>query len=724
MKKQIWLFTHSNAVGGAEKCIDSIYNYISGYVNDYDIRIAVLKTYSDEKAYLKNVVPWWKFLFLKKDVIHSHLFWPGVFVRILKIFSWKSNWIHTVHYAGYEGQNFQNFKKFLDNKFIFPKVNRLVFVSEVVEKVNAFYLNSQVILNSLNLQERNKSKKIFNKTVPVLACVSQLRSEKGIDDLIEIFFLFKESFPNARLKIAGDGPIRNELVQLVRKKNLENAIQFCGFTKNLEEFYEDVDIYIQPSHMESFGMATLEALSFGKPVVGSDVGFLSVLLAEEKGILVARNEEFISSSVLALKKIVDRYQHYVIQSQLALKFWQQYMKPGLMEKAYFDLYKELTSPTVCMISPIVTSAKGGLQQQLFLQSHEIKKRGFRIFVLQNKDKDLISLRKQWSHVDFFQVPQFFSATRIRGLWFIIAGFFILIKHRKEISIFHAHQLYSPTILGAFGKWINKAVLITKVTASGKLGEAANLKKLPFFKIRKRIFKTIDRVFVLTQEMKEEMSLLGICQDRVKIVSNSVLLPVMNEEEFYKVETKKILFVGRLSVEKSIETILQAAIEMQKQQHSLSIQLVGGVYPERDASQYLRQIVAENPKLNVHFLGEHKNVEPFYRERSIFVLPSSSEGMSNALLEAMSYGLICVVSDIPANQFLIVDKVNGFLFKQGDSESLANVLIKCQMMPISDLVKVGKEARKTVEKRFSTTVIAEKIVANYVELIGGKGKYDE
>lgn len=724
MKKQIWLFSYTNAVGGAEKCIQQLLQ-ANANSPSYDVQVAVLRPSPQESALFSTSASWWSFLFKKKDVLHSHLFWSGLFVRLYKTFDRKSNWIHTVHYADYQGQSFARLKKFLDENFIFPKVNRLVFVSPVAQQNFPFYLNSQVILNSLDLKDQKSSvTKLKELTEPVLGCVAQLRKEKGLFDLIDTLKEVQKTYPKARLKIAGSGPLEKALLNYAKEKNVSQSLQLCGYVKNLDKFYQDVDVYIQPSFSESFGLASLEALSFNKPVICAKVGFLKTLFAEERGVLIERDVNFVQNTAKAISSVLVNYKVHQSRSLDAFNYWQQRLAGQGMAKAYFQLYEEILKPAICMLAPIVTLTKGGLQQQLYLQSHEIKKSGFRVFVLQNQDSRLISkddkdkeFKQQWSHIDFWQVPQFFPWVRVRGLWFLLCGIFILIVHRKEISLFHAHQLYSPTILGAFGKWLTKAPLVTKVTASGELGEAANLRQLPFFNLRKKIFKSIDRVFTLTEDMRQEMSQLEIPKAHVQIISNSVELPKLIEEELMVNNTGKLLYVGRLSTEKSIETILFAFDKLKKDNPSLQLKIVGGAYPQRDASEYLKTIVQSmSSSQGLSFLGQQSDVASYYRERPVFILSSKSEGMSNALLEALSYGLICIVSDIPANLFLINDQVNGFVFKQGDPESLSQVILHCQKMTAQQLAQVAQSARRTIEEKYSTKVIGKKITDVYDELI--------
>jgi glycosyltransferase involved in cell wall biosynthesis len=69
--------------------------------------------------------------------------------------------------------------------------------------------------------------------------------------------------------------------------------------------------------------------------------------------------------------------------------------------------------------------------------------------------------------------------------------------------------------------------------------------------------------------------------------------------------------------------------------------------------------------SVTFTGLRKDIPAVLGETDIFVLPSYSEGLSNALMEAMSSGCACIASDVGGNAYLIQNGVSGFLFPPGD-----------------------------------------------------------
>ena len=335
---------------------------------------------------------------------------------------------------------------------------------------------------------------------------------------------------------------------------------------------------------------------------------------------------------------------------------------------------------VCMVNPFVTQIVGGVQRQLYLQSRALVERGVGVSVLQRRDGDWTPAKAaQWGHVRMLEVPEGPRAlgVRGRGLLFLAGGLRHLARHRRSISLVHAHQLSSPALLAVLARTLFGIPVVAKVTASGSWGEMAELGSLPLARLRRRFLRSIDRILVLTEGMREEVvASLGLSPDRVAILPNCVQAPdVFPERSFPRDGPFALLYTGRLSEEKSLETLIEAAgLLVERGLGPVEVHLVGPVFAPRDPMPRLRAAMAAlDPRARVLLHGHQEDLAPFYRRADAFVLPSQSEGMSNALLEAMAAGTCCVVSDIPENRALIDDGEQGLLFVQGDARSLAGRL---------------------------------------------------
>ena len=106
---------------------------------------------------------------------------------------------------------------------------------------------------------------------PVLVHVSNFRPVKRVDDVVSTFALVRRSRP-ARLVMIGDGPDRRAAQDRVTQLGLADDVVFLGKQDDFATTLAACDVFLLPSASESFGLAALEAMSSGVPVIASDVG--------------------------------------------------------------------------------------------------------------------------------------------------------------------------------------------------------------------------------------------------------------------------------------------------------------------------------------------------------------------------------------------------------------------------------------------------------------------
>lgn len=136
--------------------------------------------------------------------------------------------------------------------------------------------------------------------------VARLHKYKGLDYLIRAMQVLQEQMPEAKLSILGKGPEERNLKELVKQLGLESTVSFIEKTvpnHELPYLYRECDVYVQPSIIEPYGIAVLEAMACGKPVIGTKVGgMLDTVKEGETGFLVEPgNAEEIADRIIVLK---------------------------------------------------------------------------------------------------------------------------------------------------------------------------------------------------------------------------------------------------------------------------------------------------------------------------------------------------------------------------------------------------------------------------------------
>ena len=120
----------------------------------------------------------------------------------------------------------------------------------------------------------------------ILVHTSNFRVVKRVTDAIKVFEKVQKEIPS-KLLLVGDGPDRSECERLCRQLELCDKVKFLGKQEALVDILSSSDIFLIPSQSESFGLAALEAMSCGVPVISSSVGGLPELVSHNKSGFIA-----------------------------------------------------------------------------------------------------------------------------------------------------------------------------------------------------------------------------------------------------------------------------------------------------------------------------------------------------------------------------------------------------------------------------------------------------
>ena len=113
--------------------------------------------------------------------------------------------------------------------------------------------------------------KYADKDELILCHVSNFRKVKRVQDVIKIFAKVRTKI-NAKLILIGDGPERDTMEMLCRELGTCKHTTFTGYVNNTTELLSICDMFILPSETESFGLAALEAMAVGVPVISTNTG--------------------------------------------------------------------------------------------------------------------------------------------------------------------------------------------------------------------------------------------------------------------------------------------------------------------------------------------------------------------------------------------------------------------------------------------------------------------
>jgi glycosyltransferase involved in cell wall biosynthesis len=169
--------------------------------------------------------------------------------------------------------------------------------------------------------------------------LANLVPRKGVDVLLEALARLE---PAPRLWIAGDGPERGALEALAKQLGLAERVHFLGRCDDTGDLLAACDVFVMPSRLEGLGVAALEAMAAGRPVVASRVGGLAGLVVHERtGLLVPSDD--VASLADALRRVLD---DAALRTALGAEGPRRIAEGWLAEQmvgAYEALYVELLS---------------------------------------------------------------------------------------------------------------------------------------------------------------------------------------------------------------------------------------------------------------------------------------------------------------------------------------------------------------------------------------------
>lgn len=171
------------------------------------------------------------------------------------------------------------------------------------------------------------------------------------------------------------------------------------------------------------------------------------------------------------------------------------------------------------------------------------------------------------------------------------------------------------------------------------------------------------------------------------------------------EPIRFLFIGRVMREKGVDELFEAARRIKKEYPEVQFDIVGPMEDEYEA--VIKKLEQEGI---ITYYGYQKDVRPFIKKSSCFVLPSWHEGMANTNLECSASGRPVITSNIHGCKEAVEDGVNGYLCKKKDTDTLYKVLKRFVRLPYKERRNMGRAGRMRMEKFFDKRKIVTETIS--------------
>lgn len=781
--------------GGVEKFCEELY---SGLVQKgYEVVVYSRKSNSDLEEYkgikIKGIhIPEFKGLdtfvhsfvatiyatFSDADIIHFHAQGPAFFSWIPRLFAPKKLVAFTCH-----GIDWQRDKWSLPAKIIIklgeivsskcPHLKTAVSQYLIDYYKQTYDVNVEKTFTGINIKPvlpLEKAKEKYNlEKEGYFIFVGRLVPEKAIETLIQSFKTLKT---DKKLVIVGDASNPDDYVSYLQTLNVgDERIIFTSYVDNetLSELYSNAIAYVSASKLEGLPATLLEAMSFSRPVIISDIGphVEALEYNKEAGELFKVNdlsacaktlENILKISKSELDKMGTSAQNIVSENFL----WQKIIdQTDEIYKRYASRYLNYvdTSEKKKLKVAIANKffyAKGGAETVAFEEGRLLEQAGHEVaFFSMHHPKNPTEYKYSKYFVDYMefsnvgkeyslsqklklaqkfiynkQAEKNFQAflddfkpdiLHCHGIAHQLTPAILKIAKKNNIPVvqtLHDYQLICPNYsllrssktvcsdLRCSGDRYFNCILNRCVKNSLAASILSTIEMYCNYKNNKYT-KLVDKFISPSKFLRDTVIKSGLSEGKIVQIPN-----FMNLDEFEPEYSNQgyFLFIGRLSFEKGLYTLLKAFKDM------LDARLViAGTGPEEDE---LLRYKAENSINNVEFVGFKSKSELMYYYKNCMAVILPSECYENApmsIIEAFAYGKPAIGSNLGGIPEMIKTDFNGYFFSPGDVEDLKSK-IKYFMEDPELSSNLGKNARQYALDNYTSQVHQEKLLKLYNTLI--------
>ena len=276
------------------------------------------------------------------DIIHVHLFPALLYTAIAaKLLRWSGQLVCTEHNT-YNRRRVHPIGRWIDRS-IYPAYQRIYCISQGTLESLRSWMPSQgrklkVVENGIELWHQAFLERPQKHQI-VIVSAGRLHEQKNYSAAIDAIALLDNR--QIKYKVAGIGEQEFALKEQCKRLGLEETVEFCGYVEDITSFLENADIFLMPSKWEGFGLAAVEAMNAGLPVIASDVAGIREIFNEALpcGLLVSPDKP--DEIAQAVSSLLDRN----LRLNLGKKAFEQsleYSKERTIER-YCEEYAQIAT---------------------------------------------------------------------------------------------------------------------------------------------------------------------------------------------------------------------------------------------------------------------------------------------------------------------------------------------------------------------------------------------
>lgn len=634
----------------------------------------------------------------------------------------------------------------LFEKSMMKQSNNLIAVSDFCGretlKICGIQKSYEVIYNAVNSKKLASFSQQYQKVPGKIVFANTVTPKKGVFELVKAFEIIVQKFPYAQLYIIGKleyhqhgKNIMNLLLETVNPK-WHSSIHITGWLDSADAVYRhlaEAEVCVYPSHMEGFGIAPVEPMAMGKPVLFMQNGPGPEVIEDRvSGLLIDSTQP--ESIANGIEQVFNNHDLALKLGQEAIKrvhllFDKETVFADQNEKYYANLIS-LTLPSsrsfeakkilfVCNEYPPALHGGIGIfvknvAEAMVKQGHQVMVVG--TYVQKEKTDELIE------GVRIVRLPVEKTDASLSSFQILMRSY--RSKRKLSDAIARFEKEFKPDWIESFDwdgplAYKPKSPLIVRLHGS-HTAHAIQLKEkkskwTAFWE--KRNYRMANKLVTVSDYiLKSSIYAFGkpkVCVERIYNSYNDALFkpgdPAMRDY-------RCILYPGKFHERKGVFELFRILKQVFEKDASAYFIFVG--HHSKSNQQTLLDFIPESHHHRIQFIPAVPQQEllPLYQKAGIVIIPSRVEAFGLTAIEAMACGAATIMSDVSAAREIIDNDLNGILINPLNTEESAHRILNLLKDP--DLLKkIGDAATLKVRKKFAGSQLMVENMACYLETAG-------
>jgi glycosyltransferase involved in cell wall biosynthesis len=359
---------------------------------------------------------------------------------------------------------------------------------------------------------------------------------------------------------------------------------------------------------------------------------------------------------------------------------------------------------------------GGAERQLQQLSARLKARGVEVSVL----------TRRYGNLPAFEIVDGVPVHRLpapgpkplAALIFIASALWRIRQLHPQVV--HAHELLSPATVALNAKRLFGSRAVAKVLGGGKNGDISKIRERSGEARMRDLRENLDAFIAVSREIDGELEQAGVQAEKRFYIPNGVdterFAPLAAEDKTHirmdlglDPTAPTVVYIGRLHPAKRVDLLLEAWPVVRASHPSARLLVIGS--GEEEPALRAMQVAG------VDFLGQKEEVLPYLRAADVYVLPSSREGLSNSMLEALAAGLPVIATAVGGTPDVIRHEQDGLLIPPDDGDALQSALLRL-LGDVQLQKQLGAQGRARIVAEYSLEAAVERVMRLYEELMKG------